>query len=331
MAQKKKVNKHSGSAFGILLGGVALAAVVYFVFDYNYFMDLIVARNYTPSAQMQTLIDDVALTKNGNRIMRASLPVLQNADDFNRNCGDMEEDTASLGCYVDGKIYIYDIENDELKGIKQAVLAHELLHAVWKRTSVIERNRLGVYLDDVYNEHLDSLSEHMKYYPEDSYLDELHSIIGTQVALDEMPQALAQHYEKYLENQGKIVEYYNTYSNRFAEIQTRLEELSAEIQKMRSEIDRETESYNKKYNQLESEIIAFNNRVNRGLGTLDEYQELNSRKLALREEYDELNAKVDKVNELIAEYNKNYVHAGELYESIDSNAAGAIDTPDAVK
>lgn len=331
MSKKQKNSKPS--VFGILLGGITLAAVVYFIFDYNYFIDLMIAHQYKPSEEMRSLIEDIELTKDGMRIINASMPTLQSASNFNGYCANNEKDATALGCYANGKIYVYDIENEELEGIKQAVLTHELLHAVWKRTSTLQRNRLMVYLDSVYAENREALEQHMAFYPDESRTDELHSIIGTQIPLDQMPTELAEHYQKYLGNQAKIVSYYNAYSGRFAELQNKLDELSEKIQKLSNEIDEDTESYNQKYDQLKSDIEDFNRRASsiNGNATMEEYRELNDRKLALREEYDELAAKIDEVNELIDEYNQDFEHAGWLYESINSKKESTIESPDTVK
>ena len=324
MAKKKS----STAITGILIGGAALALVVYFVADYNFFLDFVIAGRFQPSAQMGGLIDDIELTSSGERILKASLPVLQSAEDFNKNCGNIEEDSASLGCLADGKIYVYDIQNEELEGIKQTVLAHELLHAVWQRERKSSRADLENMLQEVYATHRDELADHMAHYSEADMIDELHSVIGTQLNYSEMPDELADHYNKFFKNQAKIVGYYNAYNGRFTEIQNRMTELSEKIQKMRDEIDAETKEYNREYAQLNSDISDFNYRANnmRGAATMDEYNELNLRRDELSARYDALAAKIEEVNKLINEYNSDYAHAGTLYESIDSNSSKNINT-----
>ena len=323
MSKKKS---SAGAVVGILMGGAALAVVIYFVADYNFFLDLMVAHQYEPSAQMAALIEDIELTSDGERILKASLPVLQNATDFNENCGNIEEGAASLGCLSNSKIYIYDIENEELEGIKQTVLAHEMLHAVWQRERKNTRNDLEILLRQVYASHQDELASHMEFYSSSDEVDELHSVIGTQIPYSEMPVDLVQHYKKYFRNQAKIVEYYNSYSGKFIKIQNRMVELGAQINELRTEINANTKSYNEKYAKLNADIADFNYRANnvRGAATMDEYNSLNERKSKLLEEYNALTKKIQKVNELIAEYNSDYEYVGNLYESIDSNSAISI-------
>ncbi len=47
---------------------------------------------------------------------------------------------AILGCYNPSSrdIYIYNVTNSELDGVKEVTAAHEMLHAAWERLSESE-------------------------------------------------------------------------------------------------------------------------------------------------------------------------------------------------
>ena len=109
------------------------------------------AREYQPSAEVATIVDEIRLTDKGKTIFYATNPQIQSATDFNQNC-DADEDNYSLGCYVnDGTehIYLYDTKNAteinenglvyDLKTKRNTTALHELLHAVYNRLGTAEK------------------------------------------------------------------------------------------------------------------------------------------------------------------------------------------------
>ena len=121
-----------------------LAFLLYQLFYYPIF-DTVASIGYQPSAEMSTVIDNIELTDNGMRILRASRPELQDATAFSQNCPNVSTETSTLGCYYARHIYVFDVDNAELNGIKEAVLAHELLHAVWSAATILPNSSLTSY------------------------------------------------------------------------------------------------------------------------------------------------------------------------------------------
>ena len=62
-----------------------------------------------------------------------------------------------LGCYILNKgIYVYDITDDRLAGVRQVTTAHEMLHAAYDRLSVKERAQVDAMTAAAY-EKLDNI------------------------------------------------------------------------------------------------------------------------------------------------------------------------------
>ena len=311
--------------FAIFIGIVAVVVLVAYFFGGD-IADTVVGMSYQPTSEMSSLISSIELTGDGSRILNASKPALQTATDFNQNCPSTNEKSSTLGCYYDRQIYIYAINNDELAGIKESTLAHELLHAVWARLSAAQKMSLQSDLDTVYKAHEKDLSDHMKLYSDDDYYDELHSVVGTQISYSELSSALQSHYAKYFTDQTKIAKYFDNYNSKFTALQTRADELDAQITANKKTIETKTATYQADLAQLTQYITDFNRAA--GDGTFQseasfniERDKLLSRRQDVVDEYDELEKLIDDTNTLVKEYNENVARSSELFDSINSNVS----------
>ena len=229
-----------------------------------------------------------------------------------------------MGCYYDWRIYVYDVDNAELDGIKEAVLAHELLHAVWQREKSWTKDELEPLLRDVYAWNKEELADHMKSYDEGNFVDELHSVIGTQVDPARLPLRLRDHYASYFKNHAKIVAYFNQYNNKFVVLKKDMDSLSDSIAKNKDEIEKRTQQYRRDSQKLNDDIDVFNNRAANGFYSNRSYQfnidrqELVQRQHAVDAQYDRLSGLVDDTNRQVDEYNNKLAESNELYRSINS-------------
>ncbi len=290
--------------------------------------DAITGASYKPSEEMAGVIERDNFTKTGNRILRATKPELESAGSFNQHCySGAERESSVLGCYSGDRIFIYDIDNAELDGIKETVLAHELLHAVWNRMSSKERSLLEADLESVYRAHVSELGEHMDLYSQSDYYDELHSIIGSQLGSKDMTTRLREHYAKYFESQDTIANFYNSYNTKFVELEERAETLVAQIDSNKTKIDQLTNSYNVEYDSLVAAVNDFNARASQVNGFSSRAQfdaeraELVARQERLDASYQELSSLIDETNALVEEYNNNAIQIGDLYDSVNSRVA----------
>lgn len=287
--------------------------------------DAIKGSRYQPGAEMARVIENDQFTKAGERILRATYPELESASDFNQHCySGAERESSVLGCYSGDRIYVYDIGNAELDGIKETVLAHELLHAVWNRMSSKEQKALYADLESTYKAHSNEMSEHMTQYSQDEYYDELHSIIGSQLSESDMTDALQKHYAKYFTSQDLIANYYNSYNAKFKALEQKAEELSAQIEQHKAEIEALTNQYNATYEALVADVEDFNARANRPNGFYSRAQfdaersQLLARQESLDRMYDQLTTLIDTTNSLVEQYNNNAIQIGDLYDSVNS-------------
>lgn len=307
-----------------LIALFCVAAVIVLA-DYYVVFDTIIGLSYQPSREIATIFEHIDLTSKGERILRASRAELQNAENFNTNCSNSTSEISVLGCYYDWRIYIYNIKNEELDGIKETVLAHELLHAVWQREKSWAKDELKSLLRETYDDYKNGLEEHMKNYSDENFVDELHSVIGTQIEPSSLPIKLRNHYAEIFRNHGQIVAYFDKYNDKFLSLRKKLSETSTKINSMKKEIESKRATYHKKTKTLSDDIDIFNSNAAHGYYNNNKTQldydrtKLVARQDALNEEFQELNVLINETNKLIEEYNRNVARSNELYGSINSN------------
>ncbi len=305
-----------------LLGGIA-----YFVFSNSYIIkDYFANLNYSPSSEIATLADDMTLTNNARSVFYATRPSINDADEFNSNCSSGLEQTAVLGCYSADKIYIYNVKNTELDGIKETTAAHELLHAVWSRMSSSEQEDLKKQLNEEYEKiktpELESLMAQYEISEPGEHENELHSILGTEFS--GLSENLEKYYSKIFENRQKIVSYYENYNGKFEELEQRSAEISTQMQALKAEIDQESEEYQRELVSLNQNISSFNQNAKNGYYTNEsdfyaDREALQVRIENINQQYSLINNKIDSYNSLLTELQQISVKTDELNKSINSN------------
>ncbi|MBO4855031.1 hypothetical protein J5500_01325 [Candidatus Saccharibacteria bacterium] len=328
---EEKPKKKLGRILGYLVAFIVGALIAFFV-DYRAVYDWILGFSYQPSTEMSQTISNIELTGRGERIVKASFAELQNSEEFNQNCPNSATETSVLGCYYDWHIYVFNVDNAELDGIKEAVLAHELLHADWQRERSWIKNELEPVLRETYEQNKDTLADHMKTYTAENFVDELHSIIGTQIDVDKLPQRLKEHYRSIFKNHAKVVAYYDQYNGKFTELKREMEDLAAKIDQMKQQIEKKTADYRKKSEVLAEDISEFNRRASGSYYTSQwdfdrDRAALVARQKDLDKDYKDLSDLVDKANEYVDKYNQKIAHSSELYRSINSNSIQKVEDP----
>lgn len=321
---KPKNNRFIKLAIFIVVVGLVVFAATQV--DYVAVVDNITATGYEPSEDMAALISELSLTEDGRRIMNATRPELQEAEQFNANCNndkDASDSSSTLGCYSDGRIYVYNMTRSELNGIRQVTLAHEFLHAVWQRIGKSEQNALRESLNSACDANED-IRKHLELYGEDERLNELHSVVGTQISPNEMPEKLREHYAKYFSEHSKIAKYYNDYHAVFVEADNKIKTLKTQIAEHREKIQVMKSEYMAANAALSQDINDFNSRSRSGGFTsqeqfITERHALLDRQEAQRVAYQNLTDYISETNLLISEYNSSALRATDLYNSIDSN------------
>ena len=295
----EKTNK---AKIGIVVFGVLIAILGFEAFSFFGGFDYIKASSFTPSGEMQGIIDKLDLTDSH------------------------DSEIYVLGCYVTGDdmIYLYNIEVPELNGVRESTAAHELLHAVYNRLPFWEKNDLNSKLRKIYDS-LDEKSDiktSMELYSDEEFYDELHSRIGTEIK--ELPAELENHYAKIFNDQDKIVDFYNKYSGTFKALEKEMETLGSKIEEGKRYIDEETARLDALANELNKKIEDYNKRVaagSNGSAIQTEGNNLQKEISELEDMYKKLNEYINEYNKMIDEYNSNVIQTNDILDSINSNSS----------
>lgn len=249
--------------FSLLVLALAAGIFLYrqqLVDQFNY-------QGYKPSAEVSAISERAQLSDTGKFYFYTSRPQVQDRTAFNQSCTTMKgETTVVLGCYVAQRISLFDVTDAQLDGIKEVTAAHEMLHAAYERLTPSERDKVDALLEAEASKITDpQFVELMKEYDKSEpgeRLNELHSIIGTQVA--SVSSGLESYYAKYFKDRAALVALYNKYQAVFANVQTQQKQLVSEMDDLVSRIDAATSDYNDGVTKLNSDIKAFNNQAERG-------------------------------------------------------------------
>ena len=87
------------------------------------------AESFAPDATISGFAERTAMSTRGRALYYASNPSVEPTAGFNALCGYGASDEIVLGCYTGSDIYISDVENPDLDGIRDVTAAHEMLHA----------------------------------------------------------------------------------------------------------------------------------------------------------------------------------------------------------
>lgn len=332
MLFQKKRSVHLSKRLSNTLRLVATIAIfalaILIVNNRQYIQDWLTVQNFTPSSQMKDIVERTKLTDKGEFYLYASRGELNEKSAFNTHCSRRIEKTAVLGCYANGRIYIYNIADERLDGVREVTTAHEMLHAAYDRLSQDEKNRVNRLIESqtaTIND--DKLADRLALYEQTEpgeRLNELHSIIGTEIT-DISPE-LRSYYEQYFEDRNAIVALSNAYDSVFRNLESQQQELIAELETSAQSINQAMEQYKDDSTQLAADIQSFNNRAQSGdfesqVEFTRERAALLTQQTQLESDRAAINERIEQFNSQKAELEKVNITAQELQRSIDSNAA----------
>lgn len=318
----------------LLLAAINLCIIVCVVaaaiLNRQYIIDKYNAWEFKPSPEIAQIANDVGLNENGRFYYFASRPELDFAKEFNGECRSREQGNAILGCYKNQRIYIYNVNDERLNGLKEVTAAHEMLHAAYERLPESDKKAVNTLLEKEYRKNSDTeFSKRMDYYkrnqPGEEY-NELHSIIGTEFA-DISPQ-LEDYYKRYFNNRSQVVALHSKYSDKFKELKQGSASLRKELENLSISINNASLKYNKDISNLNSEINNFNSRAKNGDFS---YQEdfLNERRYLIKstrkleQDRANINRYIGQYESKRIEYNKLVDESNSMYKAMDSTLAPA--------
>lgn len=295
----------------------------------QYIADSIQYWRYEPTTAMRAIVDKVAFSDQGTFLFYASHPTLDGSQKFNESCSRKEKHTAILGCYANNRIYLYDITDEQLQGIKEVTAAHEMLHAVYVRLSPSERERIDSLLENEYQKlaEKEGYEERMAFYartqPGERH-NELHSIIGTEI--EAIDSELESHYARYFTDRKKVIALHDSYSEVFRGLEKDAVAIRQKLDKIEDDRRVAIANYSRELDSIEADIAAFNNKAQSGRFTSQaafsrERNELMARTANLEERRLAINQMVVDYNNLVVQYNNTVIRSQDLYKSIDSSLA----------
>lgn len=285
--------------------------------------DFWLGLGYEPSMEVEGIREGLELTSRGERIFAATRPEVEASEGFNEHCDSHDADISLLGCYTDGRIYVYDITLEEIAAAKKVTMAHELLHAVWERMGEWERSDVEEMLERVYALNREWFDEELEPYGEDEWMEEVYTRAATK--LEDLPEELEKHYAKVFQDRRKIVGYYQEYEAPFVRLREEINELEEKIENMRREIEWDKVMYMEDVEALDAKIDQFNACADTAgcfssqAGFTRQRNALMAEKEALEARRVELNEKISENNRRIEEYQDKQAALGKLGDAMNSN------------
>lgn len=311
------------SALLLITPVILVVLLVLFLVNKTAVIDWFKGLGYHPTPAMLEVKTSLGLTADGDRIFRATRALLANREDFNSSCESHDEAVSVLGCYTGDHIYIYNVEDSRLAGIRESTAAHEFLHAVWSRLSGLEKSQLVPLLESTYQKHPD-LQDTINSYPEEERIGELYVRLATQVK--DLPDQLEAHYSQYFANQDAIVAFYDSYIAPFDELTQQIAQLREELTALEQEITSRSAALDAKLKDFDAQVDEFN-RCADTAGCFASDWAFSSRRAQLVLEQQAINVENTAINALIEAYNtkadtynSSVARSSDLQNLINSNA-----------
>jgi len=311
-----------------LLVSVLLFAFASWIFlNRQFVIDQVSVWQFRPSSDVVELAQRTSMTDAGRFYFYASHPDVQDRTEFNNSCKNLStQETVVLGCYSTRRIYLFNVNDPALDGIKEVTAAHEMLHAAYDRLNQRERRHIDELLDNVAKTVSDTglqklLKEYDKTEPGER-LNELHSILGTQVL--DVGDELEAYYKRYFSDRHQVVALSQKYESVFNNLRTQQDQLAKELEQLAAELTVESNSYNASIAQLNASIVSFNKQAT--AGGFNSQAEFNSQRADLVALQEQLRTDQERLNGKIVVYNQKRTQleainseAEELNRSINSN------------
>lgn len=289
-------------------------------------VDAIQYHQYKPTDSVRQIADDAGLTDDARYMFYVSHPAIESSAAFNEHCQRREADSPILGCYSANRIYIFDITDERLTGIKTVTAAHELLHAVYDRLPDSEKRQVQGLLEKAYESGTNSdLEARMDYYektePGQAY-NELHSIIGTE--FESISPELEAYYARFFKDRKALVRLHEQVDSKFKSLSEEADSLVNRIEKLAFKINTDTKTYNDRIAALNQSVSSFNDQASRsgGFTTQAEFQSARQNLLAqsnsLADFRQGIQSDISEYKVLLAKLDSINAESASLNQSLDS-------------
>lgn len=223
------------------LFGSSTVLVIFLIFFWQPVSDTSTVMFSSASAEIKEVGRDAGLNMRGQAVFLSNSPEFVNADTLANNCPH-DDEIIEFGCYLPSshKIYILQINDEQLKLAELTSVVHETLHAVWNDMSHDDRTTIGGELTTLYDSKTSDIlmNSAKSYHREDAtvFVDELHSLTGSEVELFEVSNTLQEHFSKYFFDHSKTIQANNEFNqninSKIANIESQRDRLDAESKKL---------------------------------------------------------------------------------------------------
>jgi hypothetical protein len=325
-APKRRHVKWKVTVIGFLLIVTAVAA--WFATNPQWIKDQIAAWQYDLPAEVTTLASDAGLNNHSVFLLDASRAELSDRSRFNQNCSQKESQSVILGCFVNNQIFIYNVTDSRIDGVRTATLAHEMLHAAYARLSNSERRSVDAMITEqmktINDPHITEIMNIYHQTEPGQELNELHSILATSV--EKLNPDIETYYKKYFSDRSKVFAAFQKYSAVFDELASQQSTLVDSLAAQKTVIDSAISQYEIDAKTLADDIDTFNACANQ-TGCFSSQAEFDSdranlvaRQNNLQSNLDDINTKISSYNDDVAKLNALGGEAEKLSQSLDSRA-----------
>lgn len=315
--------RYKKSVFSALLSALIFLFSLVMLVNRQAVLDRVILLSYTPPDYIVGIADKIKITESSRTVFYANKPEILEKDTFNSTCP-VSEESIVLGCYTGRNIYIYNVVDERLQGVKEVTAAHELLHAEYDRISSSQRAKVNTLIE----KQLELLTDQRILKNIEAYrlkdpsvvLNEAHSILGTEVS--QLLPELEDYYKKYFSDRASIVKLSDAYESVFTSLKNQVEDYDKKLTELKKIIDAkeadlavEADNLINWSSELEElkqkgDIYNYNAQVQSYNASVENYRKHLSEVRSLISEY---NAIVEKRNQL-------NIQQSSLFNSINSNS-----------
>ena len=272
-----------------------------------------------PSVEIERLAISSTMTREAQQIFYRQTPTIEPKQTFFNICKTSKKTNDTLimfGCYFNngksGKIAIQSVTDDRFQGVMEVTAAHEMLHVVYQRMTLLEQNQINkqlqAVLEKLENPRILKLVQTYREQDPRSVDNELHSILATEVR--NLGSELEEHYRQYFTDRSAIVALSERYEGVFTALRDKAKNLNQQLatrksslEQLVSQVKQEAEGVDAERSSLQNSISSspqsdYNFRVSNFNDRVNSYNRLVSR---LKEETDTYNQKVTEHNSLALE------------------------------
>lgn len=309
----------------LVISACLIGAALWVLFNRQFVLDTVTNATFKPTTEVASLANETKLTSTGRFSFYATSPAVLDKNAFNSSCPRRESNSPILGCYTSAdRIYIYNVSDPRLDGMKEVTAVHEMLHAIWVRKSPEEKQALDTKLRQAYEQHADDeLRKRMEYYERTEpgeFVNELHSILGTEVG--SLGSDLESYYDTYF-SRSAVLAFHEQYSSTYKQLTGRADQLVSLMTDLGKTIDAKSKTYTSESAAFSQQINSFNSRAANGGFTSQsqfnaERAQLIARSAQLEAMREEINRSIETYNGYYAEYQEISKQVEGLNQSLDS-------------